>query len=82
MLADPERKKELDWKKRLGILIGIAEGLEYLHKYCGVKVVHRDIKSYNILLDLKYRPKITDFGLAKLYANDDANLYTDVQGTL
>ncbi|KAK9119760.1 hypothetical protein Scep_017853 [Stephania cephalantha] len=83
VLFDPDRKKELDWKKRVGILIGIAEGLEYLHRYCEVKVVHRDIKSYNILLDMKYKPKIADFGLAKLYANEDASLlYTAVQGTL
>ncbi|KAK9117207.1 hypothetical protein Sjap_016154 [Stephania japonica] len=83
VLFDPDRKKELDWKRRHGILIGIAEGLEYLHRHCEVKVVHRDIKSYNILLDVKYRPKIADFGLAKLYENDDsASLYTAVQGTL
>ncbi|GLU11306.1 hypothetical protein SLE2022_280610 [Rubroshorea leprosula] len=68
-LFDPERKKELDWKKRLGIIIGTAEGLEYLHKGCQVRIIHRDIKASNILLDLKYRPKIADFGLARFDKN-------------
>lgn len=62
MGSDPERKKELDWKKRLEIIIGIAEGLKFLHKECEVSIVHRDIKASNILLDLIYRPKIADFG--------------------
>jgi len=62
---DPEKKKELDWKKRRTIILGTAEGLEYLHETC--KIIHRDIKASNILLDLKYKPKISDFGLAKFY---------------
>ncbi|XP_047319179.1 cysteine-rich receptor-like protein kinase 46 [Impatiens glandulifera] len=71
MLFDPEKKKELDWKRRLGIIKGTAEGLEYLHKDCQVKIIHRDIKASNILLDLKCRPKISDFGLARF--NDTTN---------
>nr|DAD34527.1 TPA_asm: hypothetical protein HUJ06_005167 [Nelumbo nucifera] len=63
--ADPEKKKELDWNKRLNIIMGTAEGLEYLHKRCDVTIVHRDVKASNILLDLRYRPKIADFGLAR-----------------
>ncbi|XP_033146116.1 putative cysteine-rich receptor-like protein kinase 43 isoform X1 [Brassica rapa] len=65
ILFNPEKKKELEWKKRRAIILGTAEGLEYLHEAC--KIIHRDIKASNILLDLKYKPKISDFGLAKFY---------------
>ncbi|KAG2243717.1 hypothetical protein Bca52824_094445 [Brassica carinata] len=65
ILFNPEKKKELEWKKRRTIILGTAEGLEYLHEAC--KIIHRDIKASNILLDLKYKPKISDFGLAKFY---------------
>ncbi|XP_024005313.1 putative cysteine-rich receptor-like protein kinase 43 [Eutrema salsugineum] len=65
ILFNPEKKKELDWKKRRTIILGTAEGLEYLHETC--RIIHRDIKASNILLDLKYKPKISDFGLAKFY---------------
>ncbi|XWS40715.1 hypothetical protein CRYUN_Cryun17cG0019200 [Craigia yunnanensis] len=70
ILFDPEKKKELDWGKRHRIIIGTAEGLEYLHKDCEVRIIHRDIKASNILLDLKYRPKIADFGLARLCSRE------------
>ena len=71
---DPEKKKELDWVKRRKIILGTAEGLEYIHKGCeAVQIIHRDIKASNILLDLKYRPKIADFGLAKFYSQEGDN---------
>ncbi|XP_039009380.1 putative cysteine-rich receptor-like protein kinase 43 [Hibiscus syriacus] len=70
ILFDPEKKKELDWEKRHKIIMGTAEGLEYLHKGCEVRIIHRDIKASNILLDLKFRPKIADFGLARLCLRD------------
>ena len=82
---DPEKKKELDWGKRHRIIIGTAEGLEYLHKGCEVRIIHRDIKASNILLDLKYRPKIADFGLARLCSREsDKNslVNNSVAGTL
>lgn len=62
---DSQKKSELDWKKRLQIIIGAAEGLEYLHKGCQLRIIHRDIKASNILLDSKWKPKIADFGLAR-----------------
>ncbi|KFK29408.1 hypothetical protein AALP_AA7G130100 [Arabis alpina] len=65
ILFNPKKKKELDWKKRRTIILGTAEGLKYLHESC--RIIHRDIKASNILLDLKYKPKISDFGLAKFY---------------
>ncbi|KAJ6867281.1 hypothetical protein NC652_038490 [Populus alba x Populus x berolinensis] len=56
----------LEWKKLYKIAIGIARGLEYLHRGCNTRIVHFDIKPHNILLDKDFCPKISDFGLAKL----------------
>uniref|UniRef100_J3MS77 Protein kinase domain-containing protein n=1 Tax=Oryza brachyantha TaxID=4533 RepID=J3MS77_ORYBR len=59
-------ENSLSWEKLYGILVGIAQGLDYLHRWCNHRVVHLDIKSQNILLDQDFHPKISDFGLAKL----------------
>ncbi|KAJ6990411.1 hypothetical protein NC653_018841 [Populus alba x Populus x berolinensis] len=64
------------------ILFGTAEGLEYLHKYCQVRIIHRDIKASNVLLDLRHRPKISDFGLARFYSCDQSLVNTAIAGTL
>ncbi|KAK4261316.1 hypothetical protein QN277_004330 [Acacia crassicarpa] len=71
----------LDWDKRVKIAIGAARGLAYLHEDCQPKIIHRDIKSANILLDDAYVAKVADFGLARL--TDDANTHvsTRVMGT-
>jgi len=61
-----EGEKSLSWEKLFGIAVGIAHGLEYLHRWCGTNIVHFDIKPHNILLDQDLCPKISDFGLAKL----------------
>ena len=60
------RKMELDWETRYEIAVGAAKGLEYLHHGCERPVIHRDVKSSNILLDEFLKPRIADFGLAKL----------------
>lgn len=60
----------------------MAEGLEYLHNNPQVQIIHRDIKASNILLDLKYKPKIADFGLARIYSSDKTLVNTGVAGTL
>ncbi|KAK3439933.1 hypothetical protein EUGRSUZ_B00270 [Eucalyptus grandis] len=72
----------LTWEERLHIIIGTAEGLAYLHGGCGVKIIHRDIKTSNILLDENLTAKISDFGLARCIALDKSHLSTGIAGTL
>ncbi|CAL4955065.1 unnamed protein product [Urochloa decumbens] len=62
----------LSWEKLFDIAIGIARGLEYLHRGCNTRIVHFDIKPHNILLDQDFCPKISDFGLAKLCLNKES----------
>ncbi|XP_021766696.1 putative receptor-like protein kinase At4g00960 [Chenopodium quinoa] len=69
-LFDQTKKVSLDWQTRFKIIIGIAKGLLYLHKDSPLKIIHRDLKSSNILLDDDINPKISDFGLAKLFGVD------------
>ena len=72
----------LDWPTRYEICLGIARGLAYLHEESSVRVVHRDIKASNVLLDAKLSPKISDFGLAKLCDDKKTHVSTKVAGTL
>ncbi|XP_074567599.1 putative LRR receptor-like serine/threonine-protein kinase At1g56130 [Curcuma longa] len=74
--------KCLDWKTRFEIIVGIARGLQYLHEDSNLRIVHRDIKASNILLDEKFQPKISDFGLAKFFPEDQTYLSTRFAGTL
>ncbi|GLT28890.1 hypothetical protein SLA2020_037930 [Shorea laevis] len=64
--GSPEENHQLDIKTLYEIAVGIAQGLEYLHKGCNTRILHFDIKPHNILLDNNFCPKISDFGLAKL----------------
>ncbi|CAN7134413.1 G-type lectin S-receptor-like serine/threonine-protein kinase At1g61360 [Brassica rapa] len=66
-LFDLKKKLEIDWTKRFNIIQGIARGLVYLHRDSFLRVVHRDLKASNILLDEKMNPKISDFGLARMF---------------
>ncbi|XP_018510130.1 G-type lectin S-receptor-like serine/threonine-protein kinase At1g61500 [Brassica rapa] len=66
-LFDSRKKVETDWPKRFNIIQGIARGLLYLHRDSRLRVIHRDLKVSNILLDEKMNPKISDFGLARMY---------------
>ncbi|CAL9041445.1 unnamed protein product [Musa banksii] len=81
-LFDPVRGKQLNWGTRHKIIHGIARGLLYLHEESQLKIVHRDIKASNILLDAEMNPKITDFGFAKLFDVDQTRATTNrVVGT-
>ncbi|PRQ20301.1 putative protein kinase RLK-Pelle-DLSV family [Rosa chinensis] len=77
-----EGKLKLDWPKRQKICIGIARGLAFLHEESTLKIVHRDIKMTNILLDRDLNPKISDFGLAKLNEEEKTHISTRVAGTI
>ncbi|KAE8725515.1 PR5-like receptor kinase [Hibiscus syriacus] len=73
----------LSWPNLLEIALGVAQGIEYLHKGCQMQILHFDIKPRNILLDENFVPKVSDFGLAKLYPVDDSNIsLTVARGTL
>lgn len=71
----------LTWDIRMKIAVGTAKGLAYLHEGLEPKVVHRDVKSSNILLDRKWNPKVSDFGLAKLLGSEASYVTTRVMGT-
>ncbi|XP_054796500.1 cold-responsive protein kinase 1-like [Prosopis cineraria] len=75
-------KGSLNWKQRYNIILGTARGLAYLHEEFHVCIIHRDIKTSNILLDDDFQPKIADFGLARLLPKDQSHLNTKFAGTM
>eukprot|EP00253_Pinus_taeda_P002926 PITA_02926 len=79
--SDVKKRHLLNWRQRYEIIVGTARGLAYLHEESDIRIIHRDIKSSNILLDHQHKPKITDFGLAKLFADDKTHVSTRVAGT-
>ncbi len=72
----------LDWPTRKRIALGSARGLLYLHEHCDPKIIHRDVKAANILLDEDFEAVVGDFGLAKLLDHQDSHVTTAVRGTV
>ncbi|KAH7854711.1 hypothetical protein Vadar_017008 [Vaccinium darrowii] len=82
-IFSPEGKLSLSCKQMYEISLGVARGIGYLHQGCDMQILHFDIKPHNILLDENLTPKVSDFGLAKLYPRDDRTVtMTAVRGTL
>ena len=68
--TDCTKGKMLDWPKRYHIICGIARGLMYLHQDSRLRIVHRDLKTSNILLDDNLNPKISDFGMVRIFGGE------------
>ena len=82
MILSGKSDLHLDWSTRFNICLGTARGLAYLHEESRPRIIHRDVKASNILLDEALCPKISDFGLAKLYDENKTHISTRVAGTM
>jgi len=70
LYADQVKREKLNWEMRYKIILGIARGILYLHEDSRLRIIHRDLKASNILLDEEMNPKISDFGMARLFGVD------------
>ncbi|KAI8565007.1 hypothetical protein RHMOL_Rhmol03G0227000 [Rhododendron molle] len=82
-ISSPDAKLSLSCKQMYEISLGVARGVGYLHQGCDMQILHFDIKPHNILLDENFTPKVSDFGLAKLYPTNESTItMTAARGTL
>jgi serine/threonine protein kinase len=70
LCADLEKQRHLDWSRRYNIIGGIARWILYLHEDSRLRIIHHDLKAANVLLDENMNPKISDFGMAKIFGID------------